>query len=263
MIRCHRITRLAIIYVLTATVLELWWMQSSRSAAVLAASPSALVHNATSDRPAFASPLQAPPLGLAPEAVVMAPLPNLAPPSPPLAAEGKLVLSRAQLKARMDHIFKEFAEKTPNSAEGEAQPPGRDAPALDRLVSERGGSSASNRLTRTQAAASSARPQQLGHGSQQQAQANAEAEHSESCGWKLPRAFFEQPFNRSLASLVWTSPAEPRLGPLADVPSAELVRTLCCARAHLCAKRRAACAPLPSQFAHGALPGMAHSSEAA
>lgn len=45
-----------------------------------------------------------------------------------------------------------------------------------------------------------------------------------ACAWRLPPPFHEAPFNHSLASVVWTSPPETPLGPLADVPAAELAR---------------------------------------
>ena len=42
--------------------------------------------------------------------------------------------------------------------------------------------------------------------------------------WPLPRPFYEPPFDRSMASVVWTQPLESEFGPLDDVPAGERQR---------------------------------------
>ena len=198
-------------YVITATVLELYWMHPT------------IVTVPTSDYSAeriqqSQQLQQRPGQQPQPQQQQLSPPPPAASSPPPTPATHDAAQSAAKKKSRRS--------KKPRHADADAESPPEKSVSMPEHAA---------------AAAAAAEPPDAGADSATVASATASAvtaaaatpprsrpppaftagRRGDGKCWQTPRPFFEAPFDESFASVVWARPTSPTSGPLEDIPEAE------------------------------------------
>ena len=189
--RCGQCAIALLVYVLTATLLELYWMHPGTQYSVVVASEAARATDAAVALPAVAPAQQ----GIALPKEFSPP-----PPSPPSDATSPIFDARDAEKENAEpskHARKKKKKKKKKIVQErwtptDSTPPSPPPPPLDAA------SAAAIAIALAPKARASA----------------------DKC-WKTPRPFFEPPFDEAFASVVWAKPTTPTNGPLEDIASDE------------------------------------------
>lgn len=203
--RCSQCATALLVYVITATMLELYWMH-----------PSAKLYSIA---------LSMPPPALEQQQFIAPPPLVASSPPPPLSVPAFDVQQRSTERSRFV-----ASELESHESKGVASASVSAVPANTASTDAISTASITTAGTATSAArtASTASTARTAASTAATAEATSTARHhsrrsARTC-WKTPQPFFEPPFDEGFSSVVWAQPTTPTNGPLEDIPARERSR---------------------------------------